>query len=149
LLSLTAEIGLTHFTHCRRIQSLSYGYTTSTRQCHMHPICTLHCASCPIPLLPPKKRYAPFLTGDIHAQSSNWNNGKMKIAYNSAYVQTETFNSTFAQQAIIMYVCLSLFQLPINCYAERLIIRYKPIIFLPIMLDCTLIASKKSTDYGC
>ena len=31
----------------------------------------------------------------------------MKIAYNSAYVQIETFNFTFAQQAFIVhfYVC--------------------------------------------
>jgi len=27
----------------------------------------------------------------------------MKIAYSSAYVQTKTFNFTFAQQAIIVY----------------------------------------------
>jgi len=30
----------------------------------------------------------------------------MKIAYNSAYVQIETFNCTFAQQDIIVYGCL-------------------------------------------
>jgi len=36
----------------------------------------------------------------------------MKIAYNSAYVQIETFNFSFVQQAIIVYrVCLSLFNL--------------------------------------
>jgi len=52
----------------------------------------------------PKKIFAPSLTGDIHTQSSHWNNGKMKIAYNSAYVQIETFNFTFAQKAIIVYV---------------------------------------------
>jgi len=34
---------------------------------------------------------------------------KMKIAYNSAYVQRETFNFTFAQQAIIVYECMSIF----------------------------------------
>jgi len=27
----------------------------------------------------------------------------MKIAYNSAYVKIETFNFTFAQQAVIVY----------------------------------------------
>jgi len=27
----------------------------------------------------------------------------MKIAYNSAYIQIETFNLTFAQQAFIVY----------------------------------------------
>jgi len=31
-----------------------------------------------------KKKFAPSLTGDINPQSSNWNNKKMKIAYNSA-----------------------------------------------------------------
>jgi len=45
------------------------------------------------------------LTGDINAQSSHWNNGKMKIAYNSAYVQIETFNFTFTQHIIIVYGC--------------------------------------------
>ena len=30
----------------------------------------------------------------------------MKIAYNSAYVQIETFNFTFTQQAIIVYFYL-------------------------------------------
>ena len=30
----------------------------------------------------------------------------MKIVYNSAYVQIETFNFTFAPQAIIVYGCL-------------------------------------------
>jgi len=48
----------------------------------------------------------PSLTGDINAQSSYWNNEKVKIAYNSAYIQTETFNFTFAQHAIIVYVYL-------------------------------------------
>jgi len=32
--------------------------------------------------------------------------GKKKIAYNSAHVQIEMFNYTFAQQAIIVYVYL-------------------------------------------
>jgi len=41
----------------------------------------------------------------------------MKIAYNSTYVQIETFSFTFAQQSIIVYVYL--FQLPRNRYAER------------------------------
>jgi len=27
----------------------------------------------------------------------------MKIAYNSAYIQTETLNFTFVQQAVIVY----------------------------------------------
>jgi len=33
------------------------------------------------PPLPKKKKRAPFLTGDINLQSSDWNNRKMKIAY--------------------------------------------------------------------
>ena len=40
-LPLTTEIGLARFmrnTHCRRIQSLSHRYATSTRQCHTRPI---------------------------------------------------------------------------------------------------------------
>jgi len=45
---------------------------------------------CPIP--PPKKAEdinpkVPFL----------WNNGQMKIAYNSAYIQTKSLNFTFAR----------------------------------------------------
>jgi len=67
-----------------------------------HASYTLHCASCPIP--PFKKKFALSLTGDIHAKSSHRNSGKMKIAYNSAYVQIETFSFAFAQQAIIVYV---------------------------------------------
>jgi len=47
----------------------------------------------------PDKTFAPSLTGDINAQSSHWNSGKMKSAYDSAYVQIETLNFTFAQQA--------------------------------------------------
>jgi len=78
-------------------------YATSTRQCHMRPIRY----TALVVLFPSQKKiFAPSLTGDIHAQSSHWNNGKMKNAYNSAYVQTEMFNFTFAQQAIIMYVYL-------------------------------------------
>jgi len=30
----------------------------------------------------------------------------MKIAYNSAYFQIETFTFTIAEQAVIVYVCL-------------------------------------------
>jgi len=64
---------------------------------------TLHC---PIPTSITEK-CAASLTGDINPQSSHWNNGKMKIAYNSAYVQLETVNFTFNRQAIIVhfYLC--------------------------------------------
>jgi len=58
------------------------------------------------PSLPSKKKFAPSLIGDIYAQSSHWNSWWMKIAYNSAYVQIEMFTFTFAEQAIIVYVCL-------------------------------------------
>jgi len=58
-----------------------------------HASYTLHCTSRPIP--PSQKRNLPLVTGDIQAQNSNWNNGKMKIAYN-----------TFTQQAIIVNVYL-------------------------------------------
>jgi len=45
----------------------------------------------------------------------------MKIAYNSAYVQIKTFSKPL--------LCVSIFfQLPRNRYAERLILRNKPII---------------------
>ena len=48
----------------------------------------------------------PFLSGDINPQISHWNNGKMKITYNSAYVQIKTLNFTFTQQAVIVYFYL-------------------------------------------
>jgi len=61
----------------------------------------------------------------------------MKIAYNSAYVQTGTLNFTFARQAAIVYFYLcSNFQTPnINLQANY---------FLSIISVCTLIASEKS-----
>jgi len=101
-----------------------------------HASYTLHCASCPIPL--PKKKFAFFLTGDIHAQSSHWNNGKMKIAYNSAYVQIETFSFTFAQQAI-----MSIF-VPTSKKSLYRTPKVQANYFLPIMSDCTLIVSIQS-----
>jgi len=51
-------------------------------------------------------RFAPSLTGDINPQSAYWNNGKMKTAYNSTYLETETLNFTFAWQAVIVYFYL-------------------------------------------
>jgi len=44
-------------------------------------------------------KFARSLTGDINIHSSHWNNEKMKIVYNSPYVEIETFNFTFAPQA--------------------------------------------------
>jgi len=65
-----------------------------------HASSMLHCAA----RFPhQKKKFAPSLTGDINPQSSHWKNGKIKIAYNSAYFQIETFNCTFAQQAVIVH----------------------------------------------
>jgi len=58
---------------------------------------------------PPKKRkkFAPSVTGDINPESSHWNSGKMKIAYNSACFQAETFNFIFAQQPLLVRRSLS------------------------------------------
>jgi len=92
---------------------------------------------------PPKNnKFAPFITGDTSHRSTHWDNGKMKISCDSAYVQTETLNFIFARQTIMVYFYLcSNFQetaMPNAKYecTSRL--------FLPIILDCTLIASKKS-----
>jgi len=74
---------------------------------HRSATCILYVAlRCPIPP-PKKKKFAPSLTGDINRQSSHWNNGKMKIAYNCAYVQKETFKFHLAWQAIVvLFLCL-------------------------------------------
>jgi len=120
--------------------------TTCKLHLHGHTTCILYvnCANFPIPL--PRKEIYPFLTGDICAQNSHWNSGKMKIAYNSAYVQIETFNFTLAQQAIIVYVYVPT--------SKKLLCRMPNIkaqadYFLPIMSDCTSIASRQSIGYGC
>ena len=121
-LPLTTDNGIAHFMcyelrnrpyPCRRIQSLSNGYATSTRQCHMHPIRYTALA-----VWSPNK-FAPSLTGDINAQSSHWNNGKWKLL--------ETFICTFTHKPLCVW--LSLCQFPRNRYAKRLILKYKPIIF--------------------
>jgi len=55
---------------------------------------------------PEKKKFAYFVTGDINRQISHCNKlqwKKMKIVYNSVYLQKETFNFTFARQAIVVY----------------------------------------------
>jgi len=66
---------------------------------------TLNCAvQFPIPSL--KRKFATSLTEDINAKRSHWNNGKVNIAYNSAYVQIETCSFTFIQQALIVYFYL-------------------------------------------
>jgi len=55
---------------------------------------------------PQENKFAPSLTEDMNPQSSHWKNWKMKIAYNSAYLQMETLNFTFVWQAIIAYFYL-------------------------------------------
>ena len=79
---------------------VSYIYTAMT-----HASSTLHCASSPIPL--PKKRNLPLPKLEIFTPKDPIGTmEKWTIAYNSAYVQTETFNFTFAQQASIVYAYL-------------------------------------------
>ena len=87
-----------------RVQSLSCGYATSIPQYHMHRIRYIALFDSP-PFPPPKKKFAPSLTGDINPQSSleQW---KMKIAHNSANVQTETLNFTFTRQGAVVYFYL-------------------------------------------
>ena len=48
-----------------------------------HASYTLHCF---VWFLPPKKKFSISLTGGINPRSSNWNNGKIKISHNSAYI---------------------------------------------------------------
>jgi len=59
------------------------------------------------PISPPEKKQeiCPIssLTEDINHQSSDLNNGKVKIACNSDYIQTEILNFTFAWETIIVY----------------------------------------------
>jgi len=57
-----------------------------------HSSYTLHCT-----VLSPKET-GPF-PGDINTQSSQWNNGKMKIAYNSGNVQIGTLNFNKSSKA--------------------------------------------------
>ena len=80
-------------------------------------------------------------TGDINPKSSHWNNGKMKIAYNSAYIQVETVNFTITLHAVIVY-----FSVPTSkkslCRTPNISVQGD--YFLPIISEYTLIASKKS-----
>jgi len=102
---------------------------------------TLHCL---IP--PPPKKHFPSKTGDINPQSSHWNNGKMKITCNSAYVWTETFNFTFAGHATIVYfyLCSNFQEITMQNAKYECISR----LFLPIILDYTLILARKN-QYSC
>ena len=56
-----------HNAHCRRVQSLSHGYATSTPQCHM---CAIHyIALSDLPAPKKQKKFAPSLTGYIKPKS--------------------------------------------------------------------------------
>jgi len=68
----------------------------------MHALRYIVLSNFPLLLKKPKK-FAPSLTGDINPPKFPLNNVKMTIAYNSAYIQTETLNFTFARQAVIVY----------------------------------------------
>jgi len=84
----------------------SYHSAAGTLHPHRSATCVLYARlHYVVSFSPPKKKFAASLTRDINSQSSHWNNGKMKmkIAYNSACAQTETFNFTFVQQAVHMY----------------------------------------------
>jgi len=89
--------------HCRRVQSLSRGYATSIPQCHMRSICYIADITLSHPPKKKIKEIFPSLAEDINPQSFHWNNGKMKIACNSACVHTQTLSFTVARQAIIVY----------------------------------------------
>jgi len=84
---------------------------------------------------PKRKKFGPSLTGDINIQSSCWNNGKMKIAYNTAYVQT------FTGQPLL---CIS-----ISVPTSKKLLCQMPNItvqagyHLPIILNYILIASEE------
>jgi len=54
--------------------------------------------------LPKVKEICPSITEDMNTQSSHWSNGKMKITCNSACVQTETLNVTFAWYCVFIYL---------------------------------------------
>ena len=81
---------------------------TGTLHPHANARCVqyviLHCLITPIP-----SKIVSSLTGDINSQSSQMEQWKMKIAYNTAYVQIETVNFTFAQPSklslCIFYIC--------------------------------------------
>jgi len=130
-------------THCIRIQSLSHGYATTTRQCHKCLICYTALAV----LLPlPKNKSAPSITEDIHAKFplEQWTNENCLL-----FCLCLDRNVHFYVHPASHYcVYLSLFELPRNRYAKRETLMYKPIIFLPKMSDCKLIASKQSIRYG-
>jgi len=120
--------------HYAESQVLSYVMPTADESNHsatgtLHPhhrLCSATCVlyitlltlHCPLK----KKEICPFPNWRYKPQCSHWNNGKMKIACNSAYVQTETLNFTFARQAIIVYFynCCNCCNLILrNGYAER------------------------------
>jgi len=108
-LPLTAEIGLARFmhnTHRKWIQSITqlrvrYIYT---RQCHMRPICYTALAV----LFPSKKKkFAPSLTGDIHAHVRMENGNKPTV--NSSRISRIHFcakNTSFCHSSQLGRKCL-------------------------------------------
>jgi len=120
------------FSYAMPIAGESNHFATGMLHPHQSATCvlyvtllTLHCS------IPPKrKEICPSLTGDVNPQSSHWNNGKMKIACNSAYVRTETLNFTSARQAVIVYfyICSYLPNAKYKCISW---------LFLIIISDCT------------
>jgi len=76
-----------HNAHCRQVQSLSRGYV----RIHMLALHYIVLSDSPSP----KWRYEP--------PKFPLKQYKMTIACNSAYVQAETLNFTFAQQAVIVH----------------------------------------------
>jgi len=99
---LRAENALGHFVRVLLAAQcpLQTSPVTQPRVCYIHSVMHMRLISyTAFSDSHPDKTFAPSLTGDINAQSSHWNSGKMKSAYDSAYVQIETLNFTFAQQA--------------------------------------------------
>jgi len=80
------------------------------------------------PPFPKRKKFVPSLTADINVQHSCWNNRELKIAYNSAYIQTETWNFTFK-----LLLCISIF-VPISnkplCRMPNITVQAKKSIWL-------------------
>jgi len=91
-----------HSRECTRLLRalLAVHSAAGTLYPHRSATCVIYVTLC-CPILPPKM--CPFPNWRYYPQSSHWNNGKMKTAGNSAYVQTETLNYTFTQQAV--FVC--------------------------------------------
>jgi len=94
-------------------------------------------------ITPPCQKIVPSLTGDINPQSSHYNNGKWKLP-----VILPTSSRSRQQLQISMAnhysLFLSLFQHPRNHYMPSAKYLCTSWLFLPVISECTLIASKKS-----